>query len=229
MKILPNYEDKINGVLSTFDRMLFKGHLGFLYRAGNMSYFLNKQGILIKDFPAYAEKCTELVKRHAKEFASKYGRPYVYLDSPKISKEETALKLLKKSPVEEGLICVLASVESCRAFTTGKELQTGKLKIITQARKCLYLYFYLLDKEFGFMNVRLQTWFPYEIQIYINGREHLSRLLDKTGVKYHRYDNCFLSISDIDKAQEIADKIHEKKWAPILDTFAYKVNPMLQK
>ncbi len=54
MNILSNYQDKINGVLSTFDRMIFKGHLGFLYRAGDMSYFLNKEGILMKDFPAYA-------------------------------------------------------------------------------------------------------------------------------------------------------------------------------
>lgn len=231
MNILPNYQDKINGVLSTFDRMIFKGHLGSLYRAGNMSYFLNKERILMKDFPAYAEKCTETIKNHAKEFAAKNGRPHVYLESPRISKEQTALKILEKTPVEneEGLICVITSVELCRAFTTAKDAKTGKLKIITQTRKCLYLYFYLVDKEFGFMNVRLQTWFPYEIQIYINGREYLSRLLDKVGINYQRYDNSFLNISDIDKAQEIADKICEKKWASILDTFAYKVNPMLQR
>jgi len=229
MKILPNHQEKINGVLSTFDRIIFKGHLGFLYRAGNMSYFLNHQGILIKDFPAYAEKCTQKVKRHSKEIAASCGRPYIYHESPKTSKEQAALTILEKDPVEEGLICIIASVETCRAFTTGKDVKTGKIKIITQTRKCLYLYFYFMDKEFGFMNVRLQTWFPYEIQIYINGREYLSRLMDKAGLDYRRYDNSFLSISDIDKAQEIADKIPEKKWAPILDQFAYKLNPMLQK
>jgi hypothetical protein len=75
MNILPNYQDKIKGVLSMFERMIFKGHLGSFYRTGNMSYFLNKEGILMKDFPAYTEKCTETIKSHAKEFAARNGRP----------------------------------------------------------------------------------------------------------------------------------------------------------
>jgi hypothetical protein len=229
MKIVTQQSEKINGVLSAFDRIIFKGHMGCLYRKGNFSYFLNKQHILLKDFPAYAKRCSQEVRAHAKEIASECGRPYVHLDSPKISKENEALKIMKKDKIEEGLICVLGSVELCRAFTTRKNSRSGKLEIVTEDRKCLYLYFYYLDKEFGFMHVRLQTWFPFEIQVYINGREYLSHLLDKAGISYERYDNSFIYLSDIEKAQEIADKIQEKKWAPILDAFAVKVNPCLEK
>lgn len=34
-------------------------------------------------------------------------------------------------------------------------------------RKYKYYYFYYLDKNFGFMHVKLQTWFPFIIQVYI--------------------------------------------------------------
>lgn len=182
MKILPEHSDKINGILSTFDRIMFKGHMGFLYRRGNMSYFLYRQNILIKDFPAYAEKCTREVRRHARRLAESSNRPYIHLESSKESKEEKVLKIMAEDKIEEGLICVLGSVESCSAFTTGKNSRNGKLEIVSKNRKCLHLYFYYLDKEFGFMHVRLQTWFPFSMQLYLNGREYLSRLLDKAGI-----------------------------------------------
>lgn len=31
--------------------------------------------------------------------------------------------------------------------------------------------FYFVDPEFGLVHVRLQTWFPYTIQAYVNGHE----------------------------------------------------------
>ena len=36
------------------------------------------------------------------------------------------------------------------------------------------------------MHVRLQTWFPFQIQIYINGREWLAKQLDCKGIGYQR-------------------------------------------
>jgi hypothetical protein len=46
------------------------------------------------------------------------------------------------------------------------------------------------------MNVRLQTWFPYHIQIALNGREWLRRRLEARGVEFLRHGNKFLHIED---------------------------------
>jgi hypothetical protein len=99
----------------------------------------------------------------------------------------------------------------------------------TRKRKCLYLYFYYLDKEFGFMHVKIQTWFPFQIQIYINGREYLAKQLDKVNIGYERYDNCFTDIEDVEKAQEIARKIESKKFNDMFNHFAKIVNPFIEK
>ncbi len=45
--------------------------------------------------------------------------------------------------------------------------------------KCKHLSFYLDHAQYGFMNIRLQTWFPYHIQICMNGREWLRRSLEQ--------------------------------------------------
>ena len=51
------------------------------------------------------------------------------------------------------------------------------------------------------MTVRLQTWFPYHIQIALNGREWLRRRLEARGVDFLRQGNKFLHIEDYALAQ----------------------------
>lgn len=63
------------------------------------------------------------------------------------------------------------------------------------------------------MHVKLQTWFPFLIQVYINGREMMKHVFDKNGITYRMYDNSFSEISDIPKAQELADQFDSKNSA----------------
>ena len=75
-----------------------------------------------------------------------------------------------------------------------KNHTTGNLYIGNQNRKCKFYYLYFIDDEFGWMHFKIQTWFPFMVQIYINGREYLSRMLDKENIGYTRYDNTFTHI-----------------------------------
>lgn len=74
-------------------------------------------------------------------------------------------------------------------------------------RKWKYYYLCFNDKKFGWIFVKIQSWFPFMTQIYSNGREWLSKVLDKNNIKYIKYNNCFVDIEDITKAQELADKL----------------------
>ena len=229
MLILNKYQDKVNGSLATFDRMILKGHIRQFFSPSGKKHFLSQENLKYIDFSEYAQKVTATIKEHAKSMAEELNRPYIYLNSPKISKEATALQCLQESPVEEGLICVLATVEVCSTLQVLNNKTTNKLELLNVNRKCTYLYFYFLDPEFGFMHVKLQAWFPFMIQVYINGREYLSKQLDKHNIKYERYDNSLFNISDLPKAQELADNIESLKLCGRLDAIAHRVNPYLAK
>lgn len=82
-------------------------------------------------------------------------------------------------------------------------------------------------KEFGFMHVRIQTWFPFQRQIYINGREWLSRHLDSEGIGYQRYDNSIIQVDDVKRAQELADRIADVNFAKAFDALSRQINPVL--
>ena len=78
------------------------------------------------------------------------------------------------------------------------------------------------------MHVRLQTWFPFMIQIYINGHEWLAKKMDARGIGYQKLKNAFLSIDDCQKAQKIADKFPKQRWEKVFSSFARRLNPLLK-
>ena len=72
-------------------------------------------------------------------------------------------------------------------------------------RNCLQLYYhYFMDRQLGLIHVKLQTWFPFPIQVYVNGHEWLARRLGRHGLKYLKSDNVFLQVSDLVRAQRLA-------------------------
>lgn len=224
--ILEQFTEKINGTFSFFDRMILKGHIRQFFSTSGRGYFLSQHNILLKDFSAYANKVTGDIVSHVEKMAADQHRPMRYLTSAKTPKEQSALEILKSDPVEEGLICILSVVEYCQTFQPVKQ-NDGKLQLCTVNRKCKYYYFYYLDKNFGFMHVKLQTWFPFLIQVYINGREMMKHVFEENNISYRMYDNSFFEISDVAKAQELADRFDSKSLCRQLDLFAHKVNPYL--
>ena len=65
-------------------------------------------------------------------------------------------------------------------------------KVGPDRRVCLVLYFYWMDREFGLMHVKIQTWFPFTVQVYVNGHEWLARKLAAKGIGFRKVDNAFV-------------------------------------
>lgn len=226
------HQGNIVGSLTTFDRMIFKGHLTKFYPNGAFARFLNRQGVLLKDFKPYVESISQQIKQHAEQLAHQAGRPFQYLASPMTAKngsgkEVLAQQMAAKDQVKEGLVCVFSTLEPCSTFTVRGNHQSHKLEVVRRRSKCLHFYFYYLDAELGFIHIRLQSWFPFQVQVYVNGRECLSRYLDQQGIAYERYDNTFTRIDDLVAAQSFCEKFAHFDWPPLLHALAARVNPIL--
>jgi hypothetical protein len=223
------YGHKTNCILQGFDRIIIKGHIKDFYHANNFYYFLEKESTRLKDFKEYVIKVTGQIKQHIKELIELNGCCYEYLNDPRRSKEEIAKQIMAEHPDMEGLICVISDVEPCYSLTIKYNEKTRKLEKQNEFRKCQHYYFYFNDRELGFMHVRLQTWFPFGIQIYINGKEYLKKRLTKQGISFTSHDNSITSVSDPEKAQAISDTFIENKWNKTFDHFANMVNGYLPR
>jgi len=217
------HQARITGTISCFDRLLFKGHLPLGW-ADAMERFIGRQGLRIKDFGNFVNRSSDRIKQHAKDMAERAGRPYLYLDGP-IRKEDRVQAMLRRDPVIQGLVCILAAVEACQSFKLA--YGEGRPRIVPARRKCLCLYFYFLDREFGLMHVRIATWFPFPVQVCLNGHDWLARQMDRHGISYRQIDNAFVSIDDATRAQRMADRFVKRNWPRILSALARRVNPLM--
>ena len=226
-RFITRHASKIIGVLKGFDRLLFRGHLRRLNFAGGVEAFLRRQGVLKKHFGAFAEHITDMIRHEADAVAKVLGRPSVYLASSTERKENVARRLLREHPVDAGLVAILRCVEPCMTWQMfrSKEAKTQELR--RRTGKCTHIYFYFLDPDFGWSHVRVQTWMPYTVQICLNGREWLGRQLDLAGIEYRRADNCFLSLADTARAQQLMDGMVHLPWQRVLARFVSTVNPVL--
>jgi len=79
-----------------------------------------------------------------------------------------------------------------------------------------------MDRRLGLIHVRIQTWFPMPIQVYVNGHEWLARKLEANDVGYTKRENVFLWIQDIARAQRFEDPVVARK---ILDSLGLPSRP----
>lgn len=223
-KFIEKYRKMLTGNISVFDRIIFKGYLRISYPQ-SAEQFLSRQGILVKDFRDFTRKQTNHLREHAQMLAQKADRPYEY-QRDKRRKEDYARKIAERDGITDGLICVIARNEENHSF--GLRYGKGRPNLVKNSPQCLTLYFYFMDRHFGLMHVRLCTWMPFSIQVYINGHEWLARQMDRCGIDYEMFENAFTYIDDCAKAQKLADKLPNLKWEKILHVFARRVNPLLK-
>src|SRR4051794_7234130 len=212
--------------------MIFKGHFNSFFPEGAFGRYLSRRGILLKDAGGFFEAETQRIRDHVMSLAAAAGRPVEYLAGTSThrsgtSKEARARAIAARDGVSEGLVCVLSVLEPCRSFTVAGNRETKRLEVVRRPRKCLHYYLYLIDPAFGWMHVRLQTWAPYEIQVYINGREWLARQMDQAGIGYRRSDSKIPQVDDFGAVSALCEPFAHPDWPPFLERQAALVNPLL--
>lgn len=214
----------VSGVLSGFDRVVFKGRLPQLYSPEGMNCYASANHVLYKDFKAHAKAVTRQVLAASLVGPAKAVDRFQYLGSSQVCKEEVARAILQHRPTAEGLVAVLQCIEPCWTFDT--KSVAGRLRIVGEMGKCSALYHYYLHPRFGWMYIRLQTWFPFEVQIGLNGRDWLVHRLDQEGMRYQRSDNKLLWLEDWAQAQQWLDEQQRTPWIQEFEALLGQVHPL---
>jgi hypothetical protein len=219
------HQADVTGVLRGFDRLRFAGTFRALYHPPVMEKYIAKDGFLMKDFKQLVLQITGRIKAATQELAARAGRPLMYLSSSQVRKEQVARQIAAKDGVASGLIAVLSCVEPGRTYTVGGNRQTKLLEAQLGLGKCLHYYFYHLHPVFGFMHLRLQTWFPFLVNVGVNGREWLARQMTQRGLRFQQQDNCFTWIEDVAQAQRLLDEQMRTSWAVELEKLVRENHP----
>jgi hypothetical protein len=196
-------------------------------RDGGMFFFLEAVGVRLLDYKKFVLATTEQLKEASLAEARELARPVRYLESPAIDKEALARRLLAEHPVDHGLICAFKALEPCMTFEYHRSQDKNERGLRLRPSKCLHIYQYFLHPRFGFCSARIQTWFPFNIQICLNGREWLARQLAREGRNdFKRADNCFTWLGNPRLAQRRMDEQLKADWPHQLGAIARALNPL---
>jgi len=223
---IQQHAQDVIGVLSGLDRIRFRGTLRSICYGEGVDRFLGRVGVRYKGFKEWVQSLSEQLLDHAERVAKQAGRPFEYVPQSRTDKQAVAQAIAERDGITERLVCVLRSLESCMSFAIRRDGHGG-FWFRPEQRKCLHLYYYYLDREFGLMHVRLATWLPFGIQVCLNGREYLARRMTRAGIGFAQRDNCFVRIDDVTRAQQMMKDLEERKWERLLNALAARVNPLV--
>src|SRR5208282_813880 len=97
-------------------------------------------------------------------------------------------------------------------LVSGKE----RPRLVNARRQQRVLYFYFLDPELGLIHIRLATWFPFTVQVYVNGHSWLAQQMLKRRLGFEQHDNAFTALDDPQTAENLADSFVDQNWRKIL-------------
>jgi len=204
---IQKYQKNVTGVLSGWDRVRIRGMQRILANVGGMMSYRSHVGVLMKDFGAFVERTCLQVREASEQVARRLDRPVQYLFSSALDKYQEAENIARRDRVKEGLVCVFSCVEPCLAYQVRPDRATKMISLQMRPRKCVHLYHYGMDKDFGLRHARLQTWFPFTMEICFNGRSWLARQMEQHGLGYEQRDNCFTGLQDVTASQELMKQL----------------------
>lgn len=228
-KLIERFSGLVKGSITGFDRIVFKGFVLPLMSAKEVMHFCMAKGILNKDYKMWMMDQTKKITDHAERYAkTNCGHGIIHLPTWRTRKEALAHKRQEEERITSGLIGVWSCLEAAFSYRARYCAMSGYPQLQNYQTRCNHLYFYFDDPKFGFMNVRLQTWFPYHIQVCLNGREWLRRSLEQENIEFLVKGNKFMHISDYDKAQTYLNQQLDVQFVEQINCFLPVVFPAMQ-
>jgi hypothetical protein len=152
--------------LHCFDRVIFKGHLAMaspreLERLVDYLLKVRRSHFIKVIAPGWSDRLVE----HAQRVANKAGRTYLSRTGS-FRKGHWAEQLIRAQRIEQGLVGILCTQETCNSFK--RVPGDNRPHFVSCPRAQRVLYYYFLDPQLGLIHVRLQTWAPFTLQVYVN-------------------------------------------------------------
>src|ERR1051326_4257284 len=230
-QFIDKYQDQIAGVVTGFDRLIFHGTLRRLHYGGwdhqlcakvalGMEEYLWQNRILFKDYNAHVKSVSDRLKHASERPFREQKRPVLFLRSASADKDKLAREVAERDQIRSGLVCAISRLEPSLTF------EHRGTHIIRRERPCHVLYHYQIHPEWGWMHGRIQTWFPFQIQSGINGREWLARQMARHGLRYRQQGNCFVWLEDYPQAQRLLDEQLKTNWGESLARIGRELNPI---
>jgi len=212
------------------DRIVLHGYLAGLQRPEQLVYFFHTVVGIACIEPAVLAGRTAAYRAWLERYTREQGIPV--LAAPKGARKEDVVRpYYGRLGANEGIACVLTSLENGRTFvsyTPQRPPRSGDRnyrRIEAGRKRFLHYYWYVWDPAMGPMSLRVASYLPFTLACYLNGHHFVGQALHRQGVAAYQADNAILSVADPAALQAAADALTPAVLRARCDYWAAKLAP----
>ena len=221
-------------VYHCFDRIVIHGYLSGLSRPEQVVHFVRHVlGIPVVSKEVLRQR-TEDYRHWVEAYARNQHIPIEWAEKG-LRKQDYVLPALHRMERRNafGVYFIFRSMEQGRTFriTVPKfPTQDPNHRILAvQRSRFTHYYFYIRDEVLGPIVVRVASFFPFHATYWLNGHSFIERELVRAGIGFHKNDNAFLAVDDVDALQAAADRLSPPIIRKQLDYWTLILGPKFSK
>ena len=197
--------------LECLDRIYLHGYLAQLQVGGQVTQFLNHRGYPVPS-PACLQQIGDGFRRRVASFAEANHIPVVPLRAADRKIEVMRPYLQRAAATGRSQLAAVGVAQEVQRVFISRKRDTDPSKVPQfsfdkKDRRVTVYYFYLWDAGFGPAFVKVCTYCPWPVKVWVNGHEWAKQQCRKAGISFTELSNGFASCDDPAALQKICDAL----------------------
>jgi hypothetical protein len=193
------------------DRIYLNGYVPNLQVGGQVVSFMTAHLGYPIPSPAIIEKMGTTFRRAVERFAAGNEIPLV-----RFSKDDRKIEVMRPYLAAQagkgrsGVAAIGIAQEFQNVFASAKHIGNNGVpwfSFYKADRRVTCFYFYVWDLDFGPAFIKVCTYFPYPIKVWLNGHEYAKRQATNADIGFNELSNGFASCADPAALQDICDRL----------------------
>jgi len=193
------------------DRLYLNGFVNKLQTPGGVVYFFHDHRGKPIVSPALFEPIGEKFRRDIKDWALANGIPVIRFAAGERKAEVMAPYLDAAASAGRSQIVAVGCAQEFQLVWTARKRDTDpggcpQFSFTKEQRRVSVFYVYIFDEQMGPGFIKICSYFPYPVKVWVNGHEWAKRQAMAAGIGFTALSNGFASAGDPAALQDICDR-----------------------
>ena len=197
--------------ISCVDRLYLNGYVAKLQTSGGVVYFFHGHRGKPIVSPALFEPIGEKFRRDMKDWAQANGVPMIRFGPGERKADVMAPYLEAAAAAGRSQVVAVGCAQEFQLVWTARKRDTDpggcpQFSFTKEQRRVSVFYVYIWDTKMGSGFIKICTYFPYPVKVWVNGHEWAKRQAAAAGIGFTALSNGFASCDDPAALQQVCDR-----------------------
>jgi hypothetical protein len=206
--------------ISCLDRVYLNGYVAKLQTPGGVIWFFHEHRGKPIVSPALFEPIGEKFRREVRDWARASGIPVISFKAGQRKADVMAPYLQAAAATGRSQVVAVGCAQEFQLVWTARRRDTDpagcpQFSFTREQRRVSVFYVYIFDTQMGPGFIKICTYFPYPVKVWVNGHEWAKQQARKIGLGFAELSNGFASCEDAALLQRICDSFgpgHVQAW-----------------